>query len=145
MVNGYFKVYVPAKMTAPDDIKDLTAVTQEAANLLVRAQRSNNQAVIQRITLLLLESMKGVAEGNYHPAASMRFCFLADWIANPQIRPPRLHLYHLSRPSLFCCRCTKTRIMSMESEQRRCTESIVMFVSAFPGLMRRAAAQSHKK
>ena len=96
MVNGYFKVYVPAKMTAPDGIKDLTAVTQEAANLLVRAQRSNNQAVIQRITLLLLESMKGVAEGNYHPAARINAILLLSRLdrqpANPATKTPPLPL-----------------------------------------------------
>ncbi|MEC7680673.1 MAG: hypothetical protein VX694_15485 [Planctomycetota bacterium] len=96
MVNGYFKVYVPAKMTAPDGIKDLTAVTQEAANLLVRAQRSNNQAVIQRITLLLLESMKGVAEGNYHPAARINAILLLSrldrQLANPATKTPPLPL-----------------------------------------------------
>lgn len=96
MVNGYFKVYVPAKMTAADGIKDLTAVTQEAANLLVRAQRSNNQAVIQRITLLLLESMKGVAEGNYHPAARINAILLLSRLdrqpANPATKTPPLPL-----------------------------------------------------
>ena len=96
MVNGYFKVYVPAKMTGPDGIKDLTAVTQEAANLLVRAQRSNNQAVIQRITLLLLESMKGVAEGNYHPAARINAILLLSRLdrqpANPATKTPPLPL-----------------------------------------------------
>lgn len=96
MVNGYFKVYVPAKMTAPDGIKDLTAVTQEAGNLLVRAQRSNNQAVIQRITLLLLESMKGVAEGNYHPAARINAILLLSRLdrqpANPATKTPPLPL-----------------------------------------------------
>ncbi|MBL6725010.1 MAG: hypothetical protein ISQ09_07965 [Rubripirellula sp.] len=96
MVNGYFKVYVPAKMTAPDGIKEMSAVVQEAANLLVRAQRSNNQQVAQQISLYLFEGMKAVAEGNYHPAARINAILLLSRLdrqpANPSTKTPPVPL-----------------------------------------------------
>ena len=96
MVNGYFKVYVPAKMTAPDGVKEISTVAQEAANLLVRAQRSSNSQVAQQITVLLFDGMKGVAEGNYHPAARINAILLLSRLdrqaANPAAKTPPIPL-----------------------------------------------------
>jgi hypothetical protein len=69
LANGYFSVYVPAKMTAPDGIKYITELVDEMTNLLLRAQRSNRPQIAQELTVYIFNGMKKVAEGNYHPAA----------------------------------------------------------------------------
>lgn len=96
MVNGYFKVYIPAKMTAPDGVKEISTVAAEVSALLVRAQRSSNQQVAQQISLYLLQSMKGLAEGNYHPAARINAILLLTRLdrqpANPSTKTPPVPL-----------------------------------------------------
>ncbi len=105
MVSGYFKVYIPAKMTDPNGVQNISTVAQEAASLLVRAQRSSNQQVAQQITVLLFESMKGIAEGNYHPAARINAILLLSRLdrqaANPAAKTPPIPLVRQVLPILL--------------------------------------------
>ena len=105
MVSGYFKVYIPAKMTDPNGVQDISTVAQDAASLLVRAQRSSNQQVAQQITVLLFDSMKGIAEGNYHPAARINAILLLSRLdrqaANPSTKTPPIPLVRQVLPVML--------------------------------------------
>jgi hypothetical protein len=96
LANGYFSVYIPAKMTAPDGIKYITELVDETNNLLLRAQRSNRPQVAQQLTLYIFNGMKKVAEGNYHPAARINAALVLARLdrrpANPANRTPPVPL-----------------------------------------------------
>ncbi len=68
-VNGYFAYYLPAKITAPDGVKHMSELMEEATKLLGRAEMANRPAVVQTLTRYLFDGMKKVAEGNHLPAA----------------------------------------------------------------------------
>jgi hypothetical protein len=92
MVGGYFKAYVPFKMTEPDSILEMTELMTEINTFLARASRSNKQGVAQKVTKDVHDGMKMVAEGNYHPAARINATLtlgrLNDAPANSQTRTP---------------------------------------------------------
>ena len=87
MVNGYFKVYLPAKMTSPEGVKDISAASRDAASFLVRAQRSSNQQIARQVSVYLYEGMRGVAEGNYHPAARINAILLLSKLDQQSANP----------------------------------------------------------
>lgn len=64
----YFERYVPAKITQPDAVSEISSLVGDAMGLLSRAQRSGAPAS-QQILPALFKGMRGVAQGNYHPAA----------------------------------------------------------------------------
>ena len=64
----YFSNYLPAKLTQPNALKDISKLTQSATKQLASAQRGNYPGAPQ-IAAWLFAGMKQVAEGNYHPAA----------------------------------------------------------------------------
>lgn len=68
-VNGYYAFYVPAKMTAPDGIKHISELMEEATTLLGRAELSNRTNVVRTLSEYLKVGMEKVAKGNHHPAA----------------------------------------------------------------------------
>ncbi len=95
LANGYFSVYIPAKMTAPDGIKYITELVDETTSLLLRAQRNRPQ-VAQQLTRYIYDGMKKVAEGNYHPAARINAALVLARLdripANPASRTPPVPL-----------------------------------------------------
>ena len=68
MVRAYFQRFVPAKMTGPDALKELTPLMKDVNALLARSQRSN-PFLGKAVADLLLPPMKALATGNYHPTA----------------------------------------------------------------------------
>ena len=68
LVKAYFQRYVPAKMTGPDALKDLTPLMKEVNVLLARSQRSK-PFLGKAVADLLLPPMNALAKGNYHPTA----------------------------------------------------------------------------
>ncbi len=67
-VNAYFQRYVPAKMTGPDALKELTPLMKDLNALLARSQRSK-PFLGKAVADMLLPGMKALAMGNYHPTA----------------------------------------------------------------------------
>jgi hypothetical protein len=96
MANGYFTLYVPAKMTAPDGIKHISQIVTDTNTLLARAQRSNKPQVAQQMTRFVFDGMKKVAEGNFHPAARINattiLSRLDGRVADPATRTPPVPL-----------------------------------------------------
>lgn len=68
MVAAYFKRLVPAKMTGPDALKELTPLMKDVNVLLARSQRSR-PFLGKTVADLLLPPMKALATGNYNPTA----------------------------------------------------------------------------
>ncbi len=68
LVTAYFGLYVPAKLTALDGVKDIPAIVDEVGGYIARAARSNRPDITQKITVDAFGGLKKVAEGNYHPA-----------------------------------------------------------------------------
>ena len=68
MVGAYFQRLVPAKMTGPDALKELTPLMKDVNVLLARSQRSK-PFLGKKVADMLLPPMKALATGNYHPTA----------------------------------------------------------------------------
>jgi hypothetical protein len=68
LVNAYFQRYVPAKMTGPDALKELTPLLKDVNVLLARSQRSKPY-LGRAVADMLLPPMSALAKGNYHPTA----------------------------------------------------------------------------
>ncbi|MDA7873545.1 hypothetical protein N9B17_00120 [Rhodopirellula sp.] len=68
LVQAYFRRYVPAKMTGPDAMKELTPLMKDVNTLLARSQRSKPY-LGKAVADILLPPMTALAKGNYHPAA----------------------------------------------------------------------------
>ncbi len=68
MVAAYFQRLVPAKMTGPDALKELTPLMKDVNVLLARSQRSK-PFLGKTVADLLLPPMKALATGNYNPTA----------------------------------------------------------------------------
>ena len=68
MVAAYFKRLVPAKMTGPDALKELTPLMKDVNVLLARSQRSK-PFLGKTVADMLLPPMKALATGNYNPTA----------------------------------------------------------------------------
>ena len=68
MVKAYFQRFVPAKMTGPTALKELTPLMKDVNSLLARSQRSN-PFLGKAVADLLLPPMRALATGNYHPTA----------------------------------------------------------------------------
>jgi len=65
---AYFTLYLPAKITQPDALPEISELTQNVMKLLASAQRNNSQ-LVPGLIRWLHDGMKRVAEGNYQPAA----------------------------------------------------------------------------
>ena len=97
LAKGYFGFYVPAKMTGPDALKDLTPLMKEVNSLLIRAIRARDKSVGATVTDALLVSMKALAKGNYNPPARINAALMLGRLdsrpANASLRqPPVPHL-----------------------------------------------------
>ena len=68
MAKAYFQRYVPAKMTGPDALKELTPLLKDVNVLLARSQRSKPY-LGRAVADMLLPPMTALAKGNYHPTA----------------------------------------------------------------------------
>lgn len=68
MAKYYFRTYVPAKMTQPAALPELSEMVDNAYTLLVRSQQAGNGNAT-KILSWLGGGMKAVAEGNYYPPA----------------------------------------------------------------------------
>lgn len=75
LVKAYFQRYVPAKMTGPESLKELTPLMKDVNVLLARSQRSN-PFLGKAVADLLLPPMKALATGNYHPTARINATLL---------------------------------------------------------------------
>lgn len=69
MVTAYFRLYVPAMLTAPDGASEMGAVVKDVSNYIDRAARTNRVETFQKATSELFAGLKPVTEGNYHPSA----------------------------------------------------------------------------
>lgn len=69
MVTAYFRLYVPAMLTAPDGASEMGAIVKDVSNYIDRAARTNRVETFQKVTSELFAGLKPVAEGNYHPSA----------------------------------------------------------------------------
>ncbi|MDE0866844.1 MAG: hypothetical protein OSA98_23955, partial [Rubripirellula sp.] len=97
LAKGYFGFYVPAKMTGPDALKDLTPLMKEVNSLLIRAIRARDKSVGTTVTDALLVSMKALAKGNYNTPARINAALMLGRLdsrpANASLRqPPVPHL-----------------------------------------------------
>jgi hypothetical protein len=92
MASGYFGAYVPAKMTAPDCVKNINALVEETVTMLSRAHRSNRSQVASDLTGFVYNGMKQVAEGNHHPSARISATLILGGLdekpANNQTKTP---------------------------------------------------------
>ncbi len=68
VAQAYFMNYLPAKMTQPESLEEVSLSVQEAMNYLGRAQRSGTPAATEILKWVYI-GMKQVAEGNYAPIA----------------------------------------------------------------------------
>ncbi|MGI9473663.1 MAG: hypothetical protein ACR2NZ_19125 [Rubripirellula sp.] len=96
MVGWYFTRYVPAKMTGPDSIREMTDLMSEVNVFMARAARTNRPGVAQEVTKQVYAGMKNVAEGNYHPVARINAALLLGRLnrvpANSATRTPPVPL-----------------------------------------------------
>ena len=97
LANGYFRFYVPAKMTGPGAMQEMTMLMKDVNRLLVTSQRSKDTAVSGTVTAALMFSMKALATGNYNPPARINAALLLGRLdsrpANTSARrPPVPHL-----------------------------------------------------
>ncbi len=84
LVTAYFSYYVPAKLTAPDAAKDMSAVVSEVSGFISRASRSPRTEVFQKITREVFQGLRQVAEGNYSPSGRISAILLMSQLDQRQ-------------------------------------------------------------
>lgn len=69
MVTAYFRLYVPAMLTAPNGAESMGSVVRDVSNYIDRVARTNRVETFQKVTSELFAGLRPVTEGNYHPSA----------------------------------------------------------------------------